>query len=319
MLPDFNRLKVFYYIFLQTSVAGAAKELNITPSAVSQSLNKLEEELKSPLFTRLHKKLVPTLAGIELFQIVQPFIKQLEQGIEGIVKRRQIPSGILNIGAPIEFGKFYFPGLFAAFRKLYTDVIFSMKLGDPARIFPLINSGELDFGLVDVFLTKEQISKDFGNYSIEPLIDEEVIMACSKEYYDREIQNDHSFKNLVKKEFISYQKSSLPLINWFKHHFNKYSVDLNRVMTVDSHQAVISGIKSHIGLGVIAAHIVSREIKKSQIIPIRTDIKDIINKISLVQLQDKIPTLTEKTFINFLKKDIMRKGTSKKFLSAGIS
>ncbi|MBU8911935.1 MAG: LysR family transcriptional regulator, partial [Desulfobacterales bacterium] len=51
MLPDFNRLKVFYYIFAQKSVVSAARELNITASAVSQTLNKLESELNVLLFT----------------------------------------------------------------------------------------------------------------------------------------------------------------------------------------------------------------------------------------------------------------------------
>lgn len=315
MLPDFNRLKVFYYIFLRNSVAEAAKELNVTPSAVSQSLNKLEEDLTVPLFIRLHKKLVPTLAGEELFKIIQPFITALERGLDAIVSRKKIPSGVLRIGAPIEFGKSYFPGLFAAFRELYPEVVFSMTLGDPARIFPLISSGELDFGLVDAFLTKEWISRDFGIYSIEPLIDEEVILACSKKYYDMKINGDHSYRNLVDKEFISYQKSSLPLVNWFKHHFNRYSMNLNRVMTVDSHQAVISGIKSHIGLGVIAAHIVAKELKDNDIVAIRTSRKDVINKISLVILQDKVPTLTERAFVNFMKTDIQRTGTARKFVN----
>ena len=74
--------------------------------------------------------------------------------------------------------RIYFPGLMAAFRKKYPEVVFTMKLGDPSAIFPGIRSGELDFGLVDVFLTRDQIQDDFGIYSIEPLIDEEVVLAC---------------------------------------------------------------------------------------------------------------------------------------------
>ena len=74
------------------------------------------------------------------------------------------------------------------------------------------------------FLTRDQVFEDFGIYSIEPLIDEEVIMACSDEYYEQEICGDHSFANLAAKEFISYEKSSLTLQNWFKHHFNKFSI-----------------------------------------------------------------------------------------------
>jgi DNA-binding transcriptional LysR family regulator len=315
MLPDFNRLRVFYFVFRNKSVANAALQLNISPSAVSQSLNKLESELKIPLFTRLHKKLVPTLAGEQLFETLEPFVADLENCIVKMARARQIPSGMLRIGSPIEFGKSYFPGIFASFRKQYPDVVFTLKLGDPSEIFPMIREGSLDFGLVDVFLTRDQVFEDFGIYSIEPVIEEEVIMACSKEYYDKNIKGDHSFRNLSSREFISYQKSSLTLRNWFKHHFHRFSPELNRVLTVDNHQAVITAIKNHLGMGVIASHIVSRDIKKGRIIPIKTGKNDVVNKISLVLLQDKIPNLTEKAFLQFLKTDILSSGRFKKFMN----
>ena len=303
MLPDLNRLKVFYFIFAFKSIAMAAKELHITASAVSQSLSKLETELTVLLFTRLHRKLIPTSAGKALFHMVAPFLRDLETGIGKIIQSKQVPSGMLRVGAPIEFGKSYFPGLFAAFRRTYPEVVFTMKLGDPSEIFSMISSGELDFGLVDMFFRGREAG-DLGIYSSEPLAEERVILACSKAYYDREIKGDHSFENLVSKEFISYQKTSLTLRIWFKYHFNRFSIDLNRVMTVDSHQAVINGILNHVGMGIVAAHIVGKAIDRDQIIPVATQKKDVINKISLVQLQDKVPSLTEKTFIRFLKSDI---------------
>ena len=308
MLPDLNRIKVFYYVFDTQSVAMGAKALNITASAASQALGKLEAELKVPLFTRLHRRLVPTSAGEQLFTTVAPFIRDLEVCVDGILKSRDVPSGMLRIGSPIEFGKSYFPGLFAAFRRLYPEVVFTMNLGDPSELLPMISNGELDFGLVDIFLTRDQVYGDLGQFSIEPLIDEEVILACSKAYYDRQIQGDHSFENLVTKAFISYQKTSLTLRNWFKHHFNRFSIDLNRVMTVDSHQAVINGILHDLGMGVIARHIVKDSLENGQMVSVTTPRPDVINKISLVQLQDKRPSLTEKTFIRFLKKDLPDSG-----------
>jgi hypothetical protein len=59
-------------VFSEKSVVGAAKALHVSQSAVSQTLQKLESEIKCPLFTRLHKRLVPTAAGERLFAIVQP-------------------------------------------------------------------------------------------------------------------------------------------------------------------------------------------------------------------------------------------------------
>ena len=62
----------------------------------------------------------------------------------------------------------------------------------------------------------------------------------------------------------------------------------------------VSAIRHHLGLGVIASHLVKEEIQNGQIIPINTSKPKIINQISIVNLQDKIPTLSEKVFQHFL-------------------
>ncbi|MCG8567236.1 MAG: LysR family transcriptional regulator [Desulfobacterales bacterium] len=305
MLPDLNRIKVFYYIYTTQSVALAAKELNITPSAVSQTLTKLEAELKVHLFTRLHRKLVPTSTGTQLYHTAAPLIRELEQGVDSILRTREVPSGVLTIGSPIEFGISYFPGVIARFRALYPEVVFSLKLGAPVKILPMVDAGKLDFGLVDIFLTRDQVlGGRLDRYSFEPLLDEEVVLACSRRYYDQEIKGDHSIEKLEELDYISYDRSSLSLRNWFKHHYKKNPGELRRVLTVDSHQAVINAIKNHLGMGVIAAPIVRKEIELGILVPIRTRNPEVINKIALALLQDKVPTLTERTFINFMKQDL---------------
>ncbi len=103
MLPDFNRLKVFYYIYLEKSSTAAARRLHITQSRVSQHLQKLEFELNSALFTRSRRQLILTAAGQKLFHIIKPFIGVLEIGVKNIDKSEEIPSGYLRIGFPVEF------------------------------------------------------------------------------------------------------------------------------------------------------------------------------------------------------------------------
>ena len=314
MLPDFNRLKVFYYIYTKQSIVAAAKELNITQSAISQHLKKLEDEIKTPLFTRLHKRLVPTADAERLIGILRPFFIELETGLRSIKQARVEPLGILRIGAPVEFGKAYFPGIFASFREKYPDVIFSLRLGGPSVLLPMVSMGNLDFALVDVFLAQNRFPTDLGNYSIEPIFEEEVILACSKKYCDTVLHHDFSFKNLISKEYISFVQDAVALKNWFRHHFGKTSVKPNVVMTVDSVQAAISGIRHHMGMGIIVSHLVYDDIKSGEIIPVKTNKNDIINRISLVQLQDKIPTLTDKTFQAHFKSEMrLHSGIEKVF------
>lgn len=296
MLPDFNRLKVFYYIYLKKSSVAAAKELHITQSAVSQHLQKLESEINAPLFTRLHRRLVPTAAGDRLFHVLKPFMDELEVGIGKIRKAQGAPSGLLRIGAPVEFGKEYMPGIISSFRKKYPEVTFFLRLGDPSTLLPMVGDGELDFSYMDVFSDDGQIYGELSAYNVEPFFEEEVILACSRDYYDLNIRKDHSFKNIVTKEFIEYKLNASALLSWFKYHFGKSSIQLNIVLTVDSVQAVISAIKHHLGLGVIVSHLVAEEIGNTTIIPVRIPSKKVINKISLIQLRDKIPNRTEKIF-----------------------
>jgi hypothetical protein len=79
-------------------------------------------------------------------------------------------------------------------------------------------------------------------------------------------------------------------------------VRLNTVLTVDSVQAVLSAIRNDIGLGIITGHAIQKIRPEGDIIPVKTGKKEIVNKISIVQLLDKIPNFTEKTFQSYLKK-----------------
>ncbi len=313
MLPDFNRLKVFYYIFTNNSVVAAAKHLHLTQPAVSQHLQKLEAEIKTPLFTRLHKKLVPTQAGQRLFELVKPFVEQLEGELEMIRHPAFKPSGRLRIGMPYEFAKEYLPSICKSFRQQYPDVTFKFRLDEPTPLMTLLLEGQLDFSVVDYFLSKEQLFGESNIYHIDPLVEEEFILVCSRAYYDEHIGGDHSFKNLSQKEFVTDDPDNFVLTAWFRHHFKKYAVDLNIVMDIDSHQAAMKCIREGMGMGISASHFVFDEVNQGSLVPIKTRKKELINHISLVQLQDKIPTLTEKVFQTYLKKEISQSGVLKNF------
>ncbi len=308
MLPDFNRLKIFYYVFLEKSSTAAARKLNITQSGVSQHLQKLEFELNSALFTRAHRQLVPTQAGQRLFLILKPFMEELEIGIKNIKKAQKKPSGHLRIGSPVEFGKMHLPGICAAFRAQFPDVTFFLKLGDPETLLPMVSKGELDFAYIDMFPNAGQIFGDFNPYTIEPIVEEELVLACSRVYYEKKIKGRHTLKQLINKEYISYKPNASALLSWFKFHFGVSSIQLDVVLTIDNVRAAIEAITHHLGLGIIVTHLISKEIDSGNIIPIRISSKKIVNKIALFQLVNKKTTLSEKMFQTHLRNEISRFG-----------
>lgn len=311
--PDFNRLKVFYYIFNGQSVLKAAEELHITQSAVSQQLKKLETELKAKLFIRLYKRMVPTADAQKLFSILEPFFQNLEKGLREIRQAKEHPSGELRVGAPEEFGKTYLPAIFASFRRKYPDVSFSLQLGEVKRMFSFLDQGQIDFALIDEYLLQQVRGEDLTYYSLEQMIDEEIIMVGSKQYCETRLKNDFSLENLTRQDFISYHHDALALTNWFRYHFNKTSLDLNIVLATDSLQAVMNAIDNHLGLGIVASHLVYDDIRQGKTIPVVTAKRAIVNCMSLAQIQEKRPSLTEKAFLGHLRQQIQQTGVLKDF------
>lgn len=317
-MQNLDRLKVFYHVFTMKSVVAAAEVLHVSQSAVSQAVIKLEGEVGSPLFIRLHKRLVPTAAGQRLYTIVKPFIIDLDTYLKDLVVEKNHPAGELRIGAPPEFGKAYLPSVIAAFRQRYQEVTFSLEFGTPQTLLPLLREGQIDFALVDVFLTQNTHIGSFDMYHFDSVVEEEVILACSYTYYEKSVKDDLSFESLSQQNFISYLKDLQTIRQWFKHHFSKSNISIRDVLTVNNHAAVVSAIMNHMGMGVVASHIVSNELRDRQIIHIKTSRPEILNSISLVHLQDKVPTFTEKVFVKHLV-DTIRKVISKNRVGLRVS
>lgn len=304
MFPDFNRLKIFYCVYKNKSVVAAARELLITQSAVSQHLGKLEQEIGVPLFTRAGKRLIVTPAGERLFEVLMPFVNELDTVLRSIDKERDEPVGLIKIGTPVEFGTGVLPRLIADFRDKNKEVQFHLELGHPTVLLTLLERGKIDFAFADIFLKKSEFSREYAHLSVEPMMAEELIMVSSRRYYREHIRGNHSLANLTKADFISYREEASALRAWFRHHFNKSRLELNIVFSVESVQGVIAGVKNDMGLGIVPGQIVESAIKSGAIVQIATSKKEIVHMVSIVQLQEKVPRLVEKAFIKFAREKI---------------
>lgn len=313
MKSDLNRLRIFCLVFSHLSVSEAADELKITPSAVSQQLKKLEEELHTTLFTRLHRRLVPTQSGTRLYGLVEPMLNGLQAGIDLLEQERTEPSGRLHIGAPLEFGSVFLPRVIGQFREQYPLVNFQLELGRPSGLLPMVLEGRLDFAFIDTFPTRGQYDADTGVFSVEPLLEEQVVLACSRHYEESNLRGNQSFDTLSQCSFISQQSDAWALNNWFRHHFATKPAALQIVLTVENHQAVVSAIRHHLGLGIVIPHMIHEEIKTGTICVVRSEAEQAVNRISMVRLKDKVPPLSEKTFLVHLAHMLKQSRTLKRF------
>jgi DNA-binding transcriptional LysR family regulator len=78
---DMNLLLVLHAVLEHGSVAAAARELHVTPSAVSNALARLRSALGDPLFVRRGRGLTATPRARELAPLLSGALLQLEQAV----------------------------------------------------------------------------------------------------------------------------------------------------------------------------------------------------------------------------------------------
>ena len=96
-LPSLNALRAFDAAARHMSFQAAAKELHVTPAALSYQIRQLEEGLDLKLFTRLNRAVELTQEG----ELIRPYIRegfaQFSEAVQKLNQKRT--SNVLNISA----------------------------------------------------------------------------------------------------------------------------------------------------------------------------------------------------------------------------
>lgn len=107
MLDNLRGMAVFASVVRHGSFSGAAKELGITTSAVSQQIRSLETDLGVSLLHRSTRKLSLTEAGESLYNAATSMVKAAEQGRDSVIQLKDELSGSLRIATMPELAKAY--------------------------------------------------------------------------------------------------------------------------------------------------------------------------------------------------------------------
>jgi len=121
------------------SFTAAARSLGISPSAVSKSVQRLEQQLGVSLFSRTTRSLTLTPEGRELHERAVRLLRDAEE-IEQVAKAvRAEPTGTLRIAVSLPIGLHLVAPALPAFRKLHPKVSIDLRIDD--RLVDIVEQG----------------------------------------------------------------------------------------------------------------------------------------------------------------------------------
>jgi DNA-binding transcriptional LysR family regulator len=129
-MRDIDDPRFFIHIVRNGSLAGAARAMNVTPSAVTQRLQNLEGKLGVQLIDRAARKLQLTDEG-ELYAVeAEKILRQYDALIDTLQTRQSLVRGHLRVQGSFGFGRKYLAPALADFQVQYPQVRVTLNLTD---------------------------------------------------------------------------------------------------------------------------------------------------------------------------------------------
>jgi len=258
MPGPFDGLPTFLSVARQKSFRAAARELGVTPGAVSQTVRALELKLGVPLFQRTTRRVSLTDAGEALFARLAPAAAAIDAALEDLVSRRHEPAGLLRLTVPhIASARFIEPVLPRVHRE-YPDLHIEVSLNDA-----LVDLAECGFdagirvgdalapGMIGVRLTGDLKWGVFG----------------APAYFAKHGHPSRP-RDLMQHECIRYRYPSGGLYRWeLNERGRALSIDVPGRFTVNEGRLALGLARAGVGLMYSADQLLEEELRRGALEP----------------------------------------------------
>jgi len=171
-----NALNAFLAVARRRSFAGAARDLGVSTSALSQSVRQLEQRLGLALLTRTSRSVALTDAGQRLLENAGPAVDQALESLRTATAQRGEITGRVRLTVPTSAVSLILTRLLPRFVRRYPKVEIDVHADD--RLIDLVADG-FDAGIRLV----EAIDRDMVHVRLSP--PDRVVVGGAPSYLER--------------------------------------------------------------------------------------------------------------------------------------
>ncbi|MFD1670490.1 LysR family transcriptional regulator [Agrilactobacillus yilanensis] len=231
--------EVFTTVVAKKTFFAAAKVLNVTPSAVSHSINQLEKELGFPIFIRHRTGVQLTDEGQRILPIIQQILNTEDRLMQEAADIKGLNSGLIRIGAFSSVCVNWLPDIIRSFRRQYPNIEIQIMQGTFNEIVERVRIGSIDIGFSSLPVKDPLI--------VTPLIKDPIYCITPKEFIPKNgiyvTDGDIGRRKFILQQ-IDYDKDT-------KAALDRYQVTPNSIFYSIDDQSIIAMVESGLGLGIL--------------------------------------------------------------------
>lgn len=165
---DIQSLEQFVVLARTKNFTRAGEELNLSQSALSRAIQKLEDQLGQPLFERKPREVVLTELGELLLERAKKILKLVEDTFSELSEAGR--RGRVRLGAIPTIAPYFLPSLLGSFAEKHPDISVIVQEDTTETLIKSCSHGDIDLAIVALPIIAKYLE-------VEPLFTEELLLV----------------------------------------------------------------------------------------------------------------------------------------------
>jgi len=265
---DTRQLKTLLAIQSHGTFAQAAEVVHLTPSAVSQQIHALEDELRVSLFDRGTRPPSITPDGLQVIEMARDMLRR-EEDTKASLRGDQI-AGTLLLGSVRSSALNLLPSAMVQMRQRYPDLKPSLRVSLSSTLISDVAAGRLDAAIVAEHLGFPSALR-WSPFLREPLW---LILPPG-------VESSDPLELLNTRPYIRF-RSAVPLANLIDTELSRLGVVTNDVAEIDTIGSIVTCVRQGLGISVVP-HVALQEPGDMNIARLPFGSPQVIRQIGIVE------------------------------------
>jgi DNA-binding transcriptional LysR family regulator len=273
------------------SFTAAARSMSVSPSAVSKTIQRLEQQLGMRLFARTTRSLVLTPEGRELHGRALLLLRAAEDVVQAAAAVRSEPAGTLKVAAPLPIGIHLLAPALPEFRRRYPKIHIDLRLND--HFVNLIDDG-VDVAIrIGNLADSSLISRGLARTRVSAFASPAYLAERGVPVHPDALQ-DHACVN------FRYQASGQTLVWTFQVGGRTVEFTPDAAIVVDASDGVAAVLAAGGGIGMLGSFIAAPYVARGQLVPVLDAFGVYGAPITAVWPESRRASPNVKAFVTFL-------------------
>jgi DNA-binding transcriptional LysR family regulator len=285
---DSRQLRAFVTLAKTGSFTQAARELNLSQSAVSHSMKALEREVGCRVLDKLGKKAVLTQAGEQLLTHAERILAEMTQARAELGRLSKWGQSRLRLGASTTAAQHILPGVLREFKDSFPSCAISIEPGDTPEMIEALRAHRIDLAL--------NLEPSPGEpLDFRPLFTDELHFILSPQHPWARAGRVNRVE-IAKQNYILYKRRSYTSA-MIESYFREEDLVLHSQLDLGNMEAIKELVKLNLGISILAPWTATAELAAGSLVAMPLGKRKLRRRWGILHWHGRRMSLVEETFI----------------------